>query len=100
MQLQNKADTKSCSKHATLWLYPEKVDVDIHGVEALKNYKYLDGDGFYFCPTCGVTVAHSVRATDRDTIGLNIRSLEGADVGAIDVYYENGWDELQPPYKI
>jgi len=96
----NSCNCSTCFKHGTLWLYPNRVDVDIHGVDALKNYKYLGSDGFYFCPTCGVTVAHSVRATEDETMGLNIRSLEGTDVGAIDVYYENGWDEMQPQYSI
>ena len=87
-------------KYGSLWLYPKQVDVDIHGVDTLKNYKYLGGDGFYFCPTCGITVAHSVRAVDQDDIGLNVRSLERVDLGAIEVYYDNGWDELEPQYKV
>ena len=86
-------------KYGTLWLYPSHADVDFHGKENLTRYVRGEGNGFYFCNNCGVTVGHSIDWPERGSMGLNMRTLEGADIDGIKVYYDDGW-AWDPPYDV
>ena len=87
------------TKYGSLWLYPSHADVDLHGKESLTRYIRGAGNGFDFCNKCGVTMAHSVDWEERGCMGLNMRTLEGADIDDIKVYFDDGWAE-DPQYDV
>ena len=53
----------------------------------------------YFCNDFDVTVVHTINAKETERMGLNMRTFQG-DVDGIKVYFEDGWTEMEPQYKV
>jgi hypothetical protein len=75
-----------CTKKAFLHLIvpPEQFEL-VQGAEALTTYQFNTGTARHlFCRTCGAH-PYYVPRSDPDKIDVNVRCLEGVDLGAVAV---------------
>ena len=73
-----------CTRKAYLhWIVPPDSFHLLTGKEALTAYSFNTGVArHYFCPRCGVAPFYLPRS-DPDKIDVNVRCLDGIDLGAL-----------------
>jgi hypothetical protein len=80
-----------CSKKGFLHLIvaPEQFEL-LSGKEALTTYRFNTGVAQHtFCATCGIHPFYIPRS-DPDKIDVNVRCLDGVDVGSLTIGYFDG----------
>lgn len=80
-----------CSKKGFLHLIvpPQQLEL-MRGADALTTYRFNTGTAKHtFCATCGIHPFYVPRS-DPDKIDVNVRCLEGVDVGALKVHPFDG----------
>jgi hypothetical protein len=85
-----------CAKKGFLHLIvlPEYFDL-ISGKQALTTYCFNTGTAQHtFCATCGIHPFYVPRS-DPDKIDVNVRCLDGVDIGALDIKVFDGqhWEQ-------
>ncbi|KAK4692086.1 hypothetical protein P7C71_g5052, partial [Lecanoromycetidae sp. Uapishka_2] len=98
----------SCTKNATLWVYPTKDAVTVAGAENLTHWsryykdKPEENAGNGFCSTCGVSVLNKIGSalSSRAHIQpINVRTINGVDLSVLKIKKGDGkgWGE---PYVL
>ncbi len=88
------------TQNGCLWIYPNfsRTTFSPSSANALTEYTFGPGDNIhYFCRTCGVNVYE--RSGGRERYGLNVRLINGVDVGKLKVKQEDGRKDL-PEYVL
>lgn len=82
-----------CTRKAYLhWIVPPESFRLLTGKDALATYSFNTGVArHYFCPRCGVTPFYVPRS-DPDKIDVNVRCLDGVDLGALKILPFDGRD--------
>ncbi|KAK6958453.1 hypothetical protein Daesc_001254 [Daldinia eschscholtzii] len=110
-------DCSICTRNAYCWIYPNKPQVTIVGASGMGYYSF--GGGVWrksFCRTCGVSVHNRIedyspeqiekelpveqRQWARDHLDwspVNLRVIDGVDLGALNVTRVNGSERSGPP---
>lgn len=91
-------------QNADLWLYPSKSSVSLHGTPHLTVYHFgRKVGGHAFCSTCGVPVVNLLEQREGqlgeffvDKIPVNARTLNGVDLGGVEVKRVDGKNRGQP----
>ncbi|KAJ6460752.1 Mss4-like protein [Mycena vitilis] len=87
-----------CSRDACLWVYPDTTIVTFRGLESAVGYTFATRKIHHrFCKTCGVSVFGGVQ--DGKTIALNIRTMIGLDLAALEIEPFDGKSTL-PAYEL
>ncbi|KAI1480066.1 hypothetical protein F4774DRAFT_379541 [Daldinia eschscholtzii] len=110
-------DCSICTRNAYCWIYPSKPQVTIVGASGMGYYSF--GGGVWrksFCRTCGVSVHNRIedytseqiekelpveqRQWARDHLDwspVNLRVIDGVDLGALNITRVNGSERSGPP---
>jgi hypothetical protein len=85
-----------CAKKGFLHLIVPKEEFELlSGSADLTNYRFNTGIAqHYFCRHCGIH-SYYVPRSDPDKIDVNVRCLEGVDVGALEIQRFDGqhWEQ-------
>lgn len=64
------------------------------------SYAFLSPSSLHsFCKICGVSVLVKVTVPGEDKVPLNVRTLQGVDLGALQLQEYNGWAN-EPNYAV
>ncbi|KAJ6570070.1 glutathione-dependent formaldehyde-activating enzyme [Mycena vulgaris] len=81
-----------CSRDATLWIHPAISGVVFEGLDSLTEYTFGQQTTYHgFCKACGVAIRERFVAAHRaDRMALNVRTMNGVDLAAMEVKKNNG----------
>jgi hypothetical protein len=85
---------------AALWIHPSKSAVTFRGLDCMTEYAFGKQTTFHgFCQTCGVAIRERFVAAHRaDRMALNVRTMNGVDLAAMEIKKNNGRAGL-PSYE-
>jgi hypothetical protein len=87
-------------QNGDLWIYPSKSAVKLEGSDNLTDYTFLSEDSLHsFCSTCGVSVLVRVTDPKDDIMPLNVRTIDGIDLEALEFNYYDG-KSADPQYAV
>jgi len=87
-----------CSRDAALWVYPPATAVTFKGLDSLVEYTFGNRNTFHdFCSVCGVAIRERFIPPKRMEMALNIRTMNGLDLPAVELEKEDGKADL-PAY--
>ncbi|KAJ7671467.1 Mss4-like protein [Mycena polygramma] len=87
-----------CSRDGALWVYPEIKDVTFKGLDSLGEYTFGNRTTFHgFCKVCGVAIRE--RFVGRTNTALNVRTMNGFNLSALEVIKEDN-KSMEPLYEI
>jgi hypothetical protein len=76
-------------QNGELWTYPPASHVQLRGKEHLTGYAFLSENSLHsFCENCGVSVC--VQVTGEDLMPINVRTVNGVDLDALERHYHDG----------
>ncbi|KAJ7770988.1 glutathione-dependent formaldehyde-activating enzyme [Mycena maculata] len=90
-----------CHRDAAMWIYVKTTAVSFKGLDSLVEYTFgLKRTYHGFCGTCGVAINERFPTADREwRTALNIRTMNGVDLAAIDLELHDGKAKL-PVYQV
>ncbi|KAH8647801.1 glutathione-dependent formaldehyde-activating enzyme [Xylariales sp. PMI_506] len=105
------------NRYGTVWIYPQNEYVSIDGEANLTTYFFGKRvSRKRFCKTCGIAICsnaielpeHVVETlpeqakfwykSGRTRTAVNLRALDGVDVGTLNVTRNDGWNQIKPEY--
>ncbi|KAF7355974.1 GFA domain-containing protein [Mycena venus] len=87
-----------CSRDGALWIYPPTTSVTFKGLDSLVEYTFANRNTFHgFCSVCGVAIRERFIAPGRIDTALNIRTLNGFDLSAVEITKMDN-KSYPPPY--
>ncbi|KAF7352351.1 GFA domain-containing protein [Mycena venus] len=89
-----------CWRDAALWIHPDKAAVTFKGLESMSEYTFGRRMTYHgFCKICGVAIRERFVAPERERrTALNVRTMNGIDLTAMEVKKNNGKAGL--PYQV
>ncbi|KAJ7770990.1 glutathione-dependent formaldehyde-activating enzyme [Mycena maculata] len=90
-----------CHRDAAVWIYPDTTTVSFKGLDSLVEYSFGQKESIHgFCGTCGVAIRERFDGSDFDwTTAINIRTMNGLDMAAMDITMDDGKARL-PVYEV
>ncbi|KAJ7510696.1 Mss4-like protein [Mycena galericulata] len=89
-----------CSRDAALWIYPDEATVKGLDFVSLGEYTFGKREVYHgFCGICGVAICERFVDEDDHTVALNVHTMNGVDLAALEITKDDG-KALLPPYEV
>ncbi|KAJ7681202.1 Mss4-like protein [Mycena rosella] len=89
-----------CSRDGALWIYPPTAKITFKREDSMTEWTFGRRDTYHgFCKICGVAIRERFDQPGRLDTALNVRTMNGLNLGALEIKTLDG-KGLLPPYEV